>query len=426
MSDWKFVPIRELGEVFDGPHATPRTVEQGPIFLGIGALENGRIKLGETRHVTSEDYEKWTRRIRPQPGDFVFSYETRLGEAALIPEGLECCLGRRMGLVRVNTDKIEPHFFLYAYISPSFQDFLRSRTVHGATVDRILIKEFPDFPFPCPPLPEQKEIARILSSLDDKIELNRRMNETLEAMARAIFKDWFVDFGPTRAKQEGRAAYLPEHLWSLFPEAIDLDTGLPQGWELATLGSIAESVNRTINPAEIDEQIPYIGLEHMPRRSIALSNWEGAGKVTSNKLRFETGEFLFGKLRPYFHKVGIAPLSGICSTDIVVVRAKSEIWSSLVLTAISTDNFVEYTNLTSTGTKMPRTSWSIMAKYELPLPAEHLVKKFEFLVKPCTSQIIGNIHLNRTLAELRDRLLPKLMSGEIRVKDAEQIVEKVM
>jgi type I restriction enzyme S subunit len=272
----------------------------------------------------------------------------------------------------------------------------------------------------------EKAIAHILGTLDDKIELNRRMNETLEAMARAIFKDWFVDFGPTRAKMEGRAAYLPEHIWSLFPGAINDETGLPEGWELATLGYIAESVNRTVNPAEIDEQTPYIGLEHMPRHSIALSDWEGAGKVTSNKLRFETGEFLFGKLRPYFHKVGIAPLSGICSTDIVVVRAKAEIWSSFVLTAISTNNFVEYTNLTSTGTKMPRTSWSIMAKYELTLPPESLVKRFNLMIQPCTSKIIENIHQGRTLAELRDRLLPKLMSGEIRVKEAEKMMEEVM
>jgi type I restriction enzyme S subunit len=235
-----------------------------------------------------------------------------------------------------------------------------------------------------------------------------------------------VDFGPTRAKMSGRAAYLPEHIWSLFPEAIDPEADLPQGWKLATLGSIAESVNRIVNPTEIDEQTPYIGLEHMPRRSIALSDWEGAGKVTSNKLRFETGEFLFGKLRPYFHKVGIASLSGICSTDIVVVRAKSEIWSSFVITIISTDNFVEYTSLTSTGTKMPRTSWSIMAKYDLTLPPESLVKHFHLIIQPCTDQIIDNIHQNRTLADLRDRLLPKLMSGEIRVKAAEKIVEEIL
>jgi len=303
-----------------------------------------------------------------------------LGEVAQLGNE-KVALAQRLITLRGKPDSLDNSFLKFLLQSEDIQAQLNSRA-SGTTVTGIKQSELRKISLSLPTLPEQKTIARILSSLDDKIELNRRMNETLEAMARAIFKDWFVDFGPTRAKQEGRAAYLPEQLWSLFPDAIDEETGLPQGWELTKLGSIAESVNRTVNPTEIDEQTPYIGLEHMPRGSIALSDWEGAGKVTSNKLKFETGEFLFGKLRHYFHKVGIAPLSGICSTDIVVVRAKFETWSSLVLTAISTDNFVEYTNLTSTGTKMPRTSWSIMAKYELPLPAEHLVKQFELMIKP--------------------------------------------
>ncbi|RFP52713.1 MAG: restriction endonuclease subunit S [Limnothrix sp. CACIAM 69d] len=325
--------------------------------------------------------------------------------------------------VRLDQNKADPQFYYYLFRSPQGRSLIEAIVEQGAGASGVRSSDLQSLMVPYTFLSQQKAIARILSSLDDKIELNRRMNETLEAMARAIFKDWFVDFGPTRAKMSGRAAYLPEHIWSLFPEAIDPETGLPQGWKLATLGSIAESVNRTVNPTEIDEQTPYIGLEHMPRRSIALSDWEGAGKVTSNKLRFETGEFLFGKLRPYFHKVGIASLSGICSTDIVVVRAKSEIWSSFVITIISTDNFVEYTSLTSTGTKMPRTSWSIMAKYDLTLPPESLVKHFHLMIQPCTDQIIDNIHQNRTLADLRDRLLPKLMSGELRVKGAEKMAE---
>jgi type I restriction enzyme S subunit len=93
VAEWPMVTIGELGQVFDGPHATPKTVEQGSVFLGIDALQNGRIDLGQTRHVTPEDFKKWTRRVEPKSGDVVFSYETRLGEAAIIPEGLKCCLG---------------------------------------------------------------------------------------------------------------------------------------------------------------------------------------------------------------------------------------------------------------------------------------------------------------------------------------------
>src|SRR5690606_2470882 len=100
--------------------------------------------------VTLEDFKTWTRRVKPQAGDIVFSYETRLGEAAMIPEDFECCLGRRMGLVRTDRTRLDPRFFLYTYLSPYFQDLIRSRTIHGATVDRIALKEFPSFQIPLP------------------------------------------------------------------------------------------------------------------------------------------------------------------------------------------------------------------------------------------------------------------------------------
>ena len=169
------------------------------------------------------------------------------------------------------------------------------------------------------------------------------MNETLEAMARAIFKDWFVDFGPTRAKAEGRAPYLAPKLWDLFPDALD-DEDKPEGWKQGTLANVADSPRRGVSPADVAVDTPYIGLGHMPRRSIALSEWDGAGNVTSNKSVFKEGEFLFGKLRPYFHKVGFAPFDGICSTDIVVVIPRASDWAAFTLACLSSDEFVEYTD----------------------------------------------------------------------------------
>src|SRR5580700_4976082 len=237
MNDWPQVAIGEVAEIFDGPHATPRTVDIGPIFLGIGALQHGRINLGETRHVTPEDFRTWTRRVKPKSGAVVFSYETRLGEAAMIPDRFECCLGRRMGLVRANGSRLDPRFFLYVYLSPSFQDFIRSRTIRGATVDRIALKEFPSFPIPLPALHEQRAISSMLGSLDDKIEVNKRINETLETTVRAIYKDWFVDFGPTRAKAEGRAPYHTTDVWSLFPDRLD-DQDRPEGWNVLPLSDV--------------------------------------------------------------------------------------------------------------------------------------------------------------------------------------------
>ena len=247
------------------------------------------------------------------------------------------------------------------------------------------------------------------------------MNETLEAMARALFKDWFVDFGPTCAKAEGRDPYLAPEIWDLFPDKLDED-GKPEGWEYGRLADIADSPSRGVRPSEVSKDTPYIGLEHMPRRSVALTEWEGAGKVTSNKYVFKRGEFLFGKLRPYFHKVGIAPIDGICSTDIVVIAPRAPHWNSLTLACISTDDFVDYTNTTSTGTKMPRTSWKTMGQYELCFSTVQVAQAFEGSIGLLTTRIVSNIRERKALSQSRDLLLPKLMSGEIRVGDTDKIV----
>ena len=190
------VPIGNVGVVFDGPHATPKTVDAGPIFLGISALRDGYVNLGETRHVTPEDFRKWTRRVMPRPGDVVFSYETRLGEAAIIPEGLECCLGRRMGLVRVDPRRVDPRFFVYQYVSAPFREFLNSRTVRGATVDRIALKEFPSFPIALPPLSEQVRVANLFDGLRAETQrlesIYRQKLAALETLKKSLLHQAFT------------------------------------------------------------------------------------------------------------------------------------------------------------------------------------------------------------------------------------------
>ena len=163
----------------------------------------------------------------------------------------------------------------------------------------------------------------------------------------------------------------------------------------------------------------------MPRRSIALIEWGNAGKVTSSKSIFEKGDVLFGKLRPYFHKVGIAPVNGICSTDIVVIVPKAAEWSAFVLACVSSTEFVSYTNQTSTGTRMPRTSWNTMGRYPLCLPTESVARAFENAVEPVLNRIVANVHESRTLAALRDTLLAKFISGKLRVNNTELLLEGV-
>jgi type I restriction enzyme S subunit len=251
------------------------------------------------------------------------------------------------------------------------------------------------------------------------------MNETLEAMARALFKSWFVDFDPVRAKAEGRDPGLPKPLADLFPDSFeDSELGeIPKDWGVGTLDDVAIHPRRSVQPSEIGPSTPYIALDHMPKRCIALSDWEAANGLESNKFEFKKGEILFGKLRPYFHKVGVAPLDGVCSTDIVVVTPRTEKWFGFVLEHVSSTAFVEYTNAGSTGTKMPRTSWSEMARYAVVMPPETVAESFTRQIRPVVDRIIASVHESRTLAAIRDTLLPKLISGELRAKDAERFVE---
>nr|WP_306264072.1 restriction endonuclease subunit S [Pararhizobium sp. IMCC3301] len=195
-SEWPSPQISSLGEVFDGPHATPKTVDDGPLFLGISSLVDGRIELTKTRHVTEENFAKWTRRITPRPRDVVFSYETRLGQVGIIPAGMRCCLGRRMGLIRLNPALIDPEYFVLCYLSPHFQNFLRSKTIKGATVDRLSIKDFPQFLFPTPSQDQQAEIVsrvHAIRNLHDNLLKNAKFKlQDLDDLRQSLLQKAFA------------------------------------------------------------------------------------------------------------------------------------------------------------------------------------------------------------------------------------------
>ena len=330
-------------------------------------------------------------------------------------------VGRGMAAIRHKTNlRLQP--MVRAIIEEQLPNLLQAAT--GSTFPNVSARQLAELVVPDLSEAYLNHSAELLASLVDKIELNLRMNETLEATARAIFRDWFVEFGPTRARAERCAPYLAPELWDVFPDVFD-DEGKPEGWNTGNLADIAESPRRGVSPADVAEDTPYIGLEHMPRRSIALTHWEGASRVTSNKSVFKKGEFLFGKLRPYFHKVGFAPVDGICSTDIVVVIPRDSNWAAFALECLSSDEFVKYTDQTSTGTKMPRTSWKTMGQYNISLPSEQIVRAFQSLAQPLLDRVSTNILEARTLTQTRDLLLPKLISGQIRLAEAEEKIKAV-
>ena len=347
-----------------------------------------------------------------------------LGYPALVPvraDDRRFLHNQRLGKVflKGNGD-VDARFLYYVMCSADYRhEVLAGAT--GTTVKHTSPGRIRQFRFSLPPLPEQRAIAHVLGTLDDKIELNRRMNETLEEMARALFKSWFVNFDPVRAKMEGRwqrgesLPGLPADLYDLFPDRlVPSELGeIPEGWEVKSLGEVAEQRRDGVSPEHIDPDTPYIALEHMPKRCIALGDWSSADGLSSGKFRFEQGDILFGKLRPYFHKVGVAPLDGVCSTDIVVISQRESSWFGFVLGHISSSAFVDYTDAASTGTKMPRTKWADMAQYKVALPDTRVAKAFDAMIQPSIESILSVIHESRSLAAQRDALLPKLMSGEV-------------
>ena len=379
---------------------------------GVGLPFFQGVKDFNYRHPTPRVYCSEPSRIA-QPGDILFSVRAPIGRVNVADQ--ECATGRGVAIIkpRVESDARYLEFAL-RHLEQSWSAIEGSGSVFGNATKRDL--ESLLLPWPESDS-ERGRIAGVLGCLDDKIELNRRMAGTLEEMARALFRSWFVDFEPVRAKQEGRwrsgesLPGLPARLYEAFPERLEASAlgPIPAGWRVATLGDIADAPRRGVNPEEIDSETPYIGLEHMPRGSIVLGEWDTAAKVASGKSAFKRGEILFGKLRPYFHKVGVAPLDGICSTDIIVIEPKAWEWASFVLSVVSSDEFVAYANQTSTGTRMPRTSWKAMSAYAVALPPASVAQAFEDAVWVTTERIAALIQESRCAAAQRDTLLPSLM-----------------
>ena len=291
------------------------------------------------------------------------------------------------------TENFDIRYFFYALRNLPLEHFGYQRHFKYLKTSKIF----------CPPLPTQRKIAAILSAYDDLIENNTRRIKILEDMAQTLYREWFVHFR------------FPGH------ESVSMVESplgaIPQGWGVGEIGDLAESIRRNVKPRDVEQETPYFGLEHLPRKSIALSNWDSVDSINSAKLRFKKGEILFGKIRPYFHKVGVAPLDGICSSDTIVIHPKVNEYFAIILSYVSSEHFIKYATTTSQGSKMPRADWKVLLKYAVVLPPLEISQRFNNLVKDIVANIHNLIFSNRKLHQTRDLLLPKLISGEIDVSE---------
>ncbi|MFE4123172.1 restriction endonuclease subunit S [Priestia sp. YIM B13486] len=280
----------------------------------------------------------------------------------------------------------------------------------GSAQSQITINDLQRLNIKIPSLDEQKKIASFITLIEKKHDNNYRIISNLEKIPKTLFKYWFIDFEFPNEKglpyKSNGGAIVESELG-----------GIPRGWKVGCIGEVCEQVKDKVNLDKTEEIFNYIGLEHMPQGSIALSNWESSEKVSGNKSLFKKDDILFGKLRPYFKKVGVASIDGVCSTDILVFNSKQSFEKSYLLLNLIQDRFIEYTSNTATGTRMPRSGWKQISSYKIVIPDESTLLNFEKKISPMLKKIQDITHENLYLKELRDILLPKLLSGEIVIPD---------
>jgi len=398
---WETRLLRDICQNVQYGHTASATDEPiGPKFLRITDIVPETIDWPSVPHCEIEPKKKDKYLLKK--GDIVIARTgATTGYAKYIkaaPESIFASYVVRLQLI----DGVDQRYVGYVIESDAYKDFIQTNW-GGAAQPNANAQILTSFHVPTPPLPTQRKIAAILSAYDDLIENDLRRIKILEEMAQNLYREWFVKFR------------FPGHQHARFTDS-PLGT-IPEEWEVKTLGKLADQIRDGVNPDSVDPETPYFGLEHLPRKSISLADWGLASEVQSTKLLFKKGDILFGKIRPYFHKVGAAPLPGICSSDTIVIRPRAAEWFGLVLGCTSSAEFVEHATATSQGTKMPRANWDVLVKYQIHIPPQPILGQFNEFMSEIVSQLHNFVFRNQALRRTRDLLLPRLISGEVDVSE---------
>lgn len=422
---WQVMSLAEAGvSLLDCDHRTPKAVEFGRPYVGIPQMTNGRIDFSTARQISEADFRTWTRKTKYQDHDVVLSRRTNPGVTATDNSGTDFALGQNLVLLRSNGSVVYPPFLRWLTRSPEWWSQIDKYINVGAVFSSLRCKDVPKFELTIPPLSEQKIISNTLASLDDKIDLNRRMNETLEAMARALFKDWFADFGPTRAKMEGRPPYLAPEIWNLFPDRLD-DEGKPEGWDVKPLDDIADFLNglalQKYPAGDVEDSLPVIKIAELRNGVSAKSN--RASRNVPSKYIVNDGDFLFswsGSLLAKFWTEGDGALNQH------LFKVTSDRYPAWFFSAWVHHHLEEFQTIAaSKATTMGHIQRGHLKQAMTICPSDVAISDLGEIIAPLMNRAIGNELESRTLAQTRDLLLPKLMSGEIRIEDAEKQVAEV-
>ena len=431
MGEWQTEPLIDcLAALIDYRGKSPPKSKKGIPVLSAKVVKSTGLLWPIEQMIEPDFYTKWMTRGLPQPDDVVMTTEAPMGEVIqLDEETAQFALGQRIVCMRGKRNKLDNTFLRYQLVSPAQQQILSSYAT-GTTVLGISQKALRSMPISFPSLAEQKWIGQVLGALDDKIDLNRRMNETLESMARAIFKDWFVDFGPTRAKAEGGEPYLAPGLWDLFPDGLD-DEDKPVGWSVCPVSELFE-----FNPRESvkkETYRPYLNMAALPT-SGAVADAPIYREYKSGS-KFRDGDSLFARITPclengktaYVFDMGNG-IVGTGSTEFIVIRSRTPLPAPASYFLARDPEFRDHAERSMTGTSgRQRASREALSQYELATPTDdQLWKALGDFVTPMMDRVIANARESRALARTRNLLLPKLMSGEIRLGEAEKAMEAVI
>lgn len=382
---WEKVKIGDVYEgLYDGPHATPPTSDDGAIFLGISNItKDGHVDLSDIKYINENDLPKWTKRVTPKGGDIVFSYEATLNLYAIIPDDFWGCLGRRMALIRPDETKAHGKYLYYYFFSEEWRSTVSSHIITGATVDRIPIAKFPEFIISLPPMEKQHKIANILSNYDDLIVNNKKQIKLLEEAAQRLYKEWFVDL------------HFPGY------EDMAIVDGVPKGWSKEPIGSIIGKVSRTkqIKTADylLEGAIPVID---QSRNFIA-------GYTNDSEALVNTGTpvIVFGDHTRVLKYIQFPFAKGADGTQLIISdrtnMPQSLLYLSLITVDLSNYHYARH--------------FKYLKAESILIPSQDVADEFDRLISPIFSQIQKLREKCYKLSQARDRLLPKLMSGEIEV-----------
>ena len=418
--------------IVDCEHKTAPTVPEGYPLVRTTDIKNGRIILEGANRVSEEVYGAWTRRRQPRPGDLILAREAPVGEVGLVPEGVRPVLGQRTVLISPDRSKVSTRYLHYLLLSPFMRHELEVRSA-GSTVPHLNMADIRNLELPeLPALPTQNRVGETLGALDDKIENNRKTAATLEEMARALYRSWFVDFDPIHAKAAGeKPAHMDEATAALFPDRFGGD-GLPEGWSLGQVQDLCKSVSSGGTPSRKEirfwesGEIPWFKTGELHDGPLIDSDQritQAAIEGSSAKI-WPAGTILFALYAsPTVGRLGVLTKPGASNQAAAGLMAMDLVGTPFLRRALI-EARAELQNL-AVGAAQQNINQGTLKSHRVILPPKSLTAHYSELVSIWDTLQASLEYENRTLTQLRNILLPKLMSGEIRVDEAREQVEDV-